>query len=144
MEANRRSEYASDSKHGSSSDLSTAVMAQSFDADLTTFFPFDPYKLPRSSVYIDGIYREWRSVAVEDSEDEDEDEEEGGEEEEEGEEEADEEADVVSGLPVTGKTGADHYMHGPASLIDDTGGLGESFGGMSISPARPREVAAII
>ncbi|KAI9434445.1 RNA polymerase I-specific transcription initiation factor RRN3 [Lactarius indigo] len=46
-------------------------------SELTSFFPFDPYKLPRSSSYIEPIYREWTSVAVgADDDDDDSDEEE--------------------------------------------------------------------
>ncbi|KAH9174603.1 RNA polymerase I-specific transcription initiation factor RRN3 [Lactarius sanguifluus] len=48
-------------------------------SELTSFFPFDPYKLPRSSSYIEPIYREWTSVAVgvdDDDDDSDEEEEE--------------------------------------------------------------------
>ncbi|KAH8118691.1 RNA polymerase I-specific transcription initiation factor RRN3 [Phellopilus nigrolimitatus] len=94
LEANRRSEFSPDTK-GKGVATGAAAMSRSFDADLTTFFPFDPFKLPRSSGYIEGIYREWTS---------------------------------------------DLNMHGPASFADDAGGLGESFGGMSISPAHPRQV----
>ena len=73
-------------------------------SELMSFFPFDPYKLPRSSSYIEPIYREWASVAVGVDDDDDD----GDEEEEE--EEADEE----------GRKEAD--------------GLGASFGEMRISP----------
>ena len=110
--------------HGSV--IASAATRQSFDADLTTFFPFDPYKLPRSCSYIEGIYREWTSVAIDDSDDEDD----GERTEEEGEEEGNE----------TSSDDGDLYMHGPASFVDDTTGLGESFGGMSISPAPPRPI----
>ena len=41
--------------------------------DLNSFFPFDPYRLPRSSSYIEGVYREWSSVAIDDGHDEDSD-----------------------------------------------------------------------
>jgi hypothetical protein len=85
--------------------------------ELTSFFPFDPYKLPRSNSYIEPIYREWASVAIE-----------GDEEEEEEEEDEDEEEgiqvrrDAVDNLDV------------------EADGLGASFGGMSISPAYPAGV----
>ncbi|EJD01473.1 RNA polymerase I-specific transcription initiation factor RRN3 [Fomitiporia mediterranea MF3/22] len=133
LEANRRSEYASDSKNVSASDSNPALWVQSFDADLTTFFPFDPFKLSRSSAYIEGIYREWASVAIDDSEDEDEDDEDHEDEVEEG-----EGGEVDGTLPVD----EDLHMHGPASFVSDAGGLGESFGGMSISPAQPQGIAA--
>jgi RNA polymerase I-specific transcription initiation factor RRN3 len=85
--------------------------------ELMSSFPFDPYKLPRSSSYIEPIYREWASVAIDgDDEDDDDEEEEMGEEE-----------GLQIGLPR-------HYA------VDDdvdveADGLGASFGGMSISPA---------
>jgi RNA polymerase I-specific transcription initiation factor RRN3 len=46
------------------------------EADLNAFFPFDPYKLSRSHTYLDGIYREWRMVAIEDREESDDEEDE--------------------------------------------------------------------
>ena len=60
-------------------------------SELMSFFPFDPYKLPRSSSYIEPIYREWASVAVgvDDDDDDDDDEEEEEEEEEEDEVDSD-------------------------------------------------------
>ena len=83
--------------------------------ELTSFFPFDPYKLPRSSSYIEPIYREWASVAIEgDGDDDDEDEEEVGEEE-----------GLQIGLPRRGMVDG---------LDIEADGLGASFGGMSISP----------
>lgn len=39
--------------------------------DLNTFFPFDPYKLPRSAGYVESGYREWAEVAIEDDDDDD-------------------------------------------------------------------------
>jgi RNA polymerase I-specific transcription initiation factor RRN3 len=84
-------------------------------SELTSFFPFDPYKLPRSSLYIEPIYREWASVEVEgDDDDDDEDEEEMGEEE--GLQIGISQRDMVDDLDV------------------EADGLGASFGGMSISP----------
>ncbi|KAG7447538.1 RNA polymerase I-specific transcription initiation factor RRN3 [Guyanagaster necrorhizus] len=94
------------------------------NAELNTFFPFDPYKLPRSGVYIEGIYREWSEVAIDEDED-DEDEDEGGEVEDEMRDMFDE-----GGIPVVQKT---ENEEDPA-----TKGLGESLGAMSISPMRPR------
>lgn len=81
---------------------------------MNTFFPFDPYKLPLSYSYIQGVYRDWASVALDDDDEEEEDEEEI------------EEAQSFS-LKPWGITGKD----------DDTDGLGASFGGMSISPVHP-------
>jgi RNA polymerase I-specific transcription initiation factor RRN3 len=78
-------------------------------SELTSFFPFDPYKLPRSSSYIDPIYREWTSVAIEGEDDEEDEEDDEGEM---GEDEGLDDIDVDS----------------------EADGLGASFGGMSISP----------
>lgn len=109
-------------------------MSQSFDADLTTFFPFDPYKLPKSSLYIDGIYREWTSVAIEESDDD------GDSDSEEEEDADDESADENAGDELTINEELDLRVHGSSGLIDGAAGLGESFGGMSISPAHPKKV----
>ena len=81
-------------------------------SELMSFFPFDPYKLPRSSSYIEPIYREWASVAV--GVDDDDDDDDDDDEEEEADSVVDEEADEE------GHKEAD--------------GLGASFGEMRISP----------
>lgn len=50
------------------------------EADLDSFFPFDPFRLPASSRYIDSIYRSWEGPADSDSDDDDdEDEDDDGE-----------------------------------------------------------------
>lgn len=105
------------------------VVSRPVDADLTSFFPFDPYKLPKSSSYIQGVYREWSSVAIDDDDEEDEDE--------------DEEEDYVNDTDEGAeKEGTQRIRFGPLNPSShddgDAGGLGESFGGMSISPIRPR------
>ena len=82
-------------------------------SELMSFFPFDPYKLPRSSSYIDPIYREWASVAVGMEDDDDDDD----EEEEEEPEAVDLDLDVVQ--------------------ADSSDGLGASFEEMKISPVPP-------
>ena len=83
-------------------------------SELTSFFPFDPYKLPRSNSYIEPIYREWASVAIEG----DDDDEEGGE----------DEVEVMQDeLALSRRDEVDH-------LNVEADGLGASFGGMSISP----------
>ncbi|GAA5959051.1 hypothetical protein JCM3765_006322 [Sporobolomyces pararoseus] len=38
--------------------------------EMDSFFPFDPFKLPLSSVYIDEIYREWEGADDDDDDDE--------------------------------------------------------------------------
>ena len=82
-------------------------------SELMSFFPFDPYKLPRSSSYIEPIYREWASVAVGVDDDDDDDDDDEEEEEEEG--VVDEEAEE------NGRK-------------EEADGLGASFGEMKISP----------
>ena len=86
--------------------------------ELNSFFPFDPYRLPKSSTFIQGVYREWSSVAIED---EDEDEEEEEEEEEE------------LGRDEGGSTTSSRYLSIRREKEND-GGLGKSLGAMSISP----------
>ncbi|KAJ1309013.1 hypothetical protein OPQ81_004695 [Rhizoctonia solani] len=109
------------------------------DADLNAFFPFDPYKLPMSHKYIDDVYREWSSVALEEDSDSDGDEEEAlqesqsqppvGDDDDESDsgDDSESEGSVVprvtglepAGIPIPGST---------TDLLD------ASFGGMSISP----------
>lgn len=118
LKDNRRSEYSSTHHRPElKSSVQLSVLADSVHAELNTFFPFDPYRLPRSSSYIQGVYREWSSVAI-DNDDEDED-------DEDNEDEDVNLDDVDNGFDVP----QSHYTE------DSTGGLGESFGGMSISPA---------
>jgi RNA polymerase I-specific transcription initiation factor RRN3 len=95
-------------------------------SELTSFFPFDPYKLPRSSSYIEPIYREWTSVAIEGDDDDDDDEEDEDEEE---------------GMQVELlRPRHDVVVH----LDVEADGLGTSFGGMSISPVHaPANTAAV-
>ncbi|KAI0700570.1 RNA polymerase I-specific transcription initiation factor RRN3 [Cytidiella melzeri] len=139
IEANRRMDYGKSSQSGLRSNLlrsngpniSTALLGHTMHTELNTFFPFDPYRLPRSSSYIQGIYREWSSVAIE--------EEDEGDSDEEGEEAAEEASDTEHGLEKLGPllVGA-MPVGGPRLETRDseTDGLGASFGGMSISPAR--------
>ncbi|ESK95127.1 ribosomal dna transcription factor rrn3 [Moniliophthora roreri MCA 2997] len=116
MESNKRTTEDGGTGTGTRHPGQNGVQVQ----DLNTFFPFDPYGLPRSGRYIEEKYRAWRDVAIdEESEDEDEDE----EDEEDGEEEKEEvQMNVSTSVPP-----------------DD--GLGVSFGAMSISPARQGMVA---
>jgi RNA polymerase I-specific transcription initiation factor RRN3 len=86
--------------------------------ELNTFFPFDPYRLPQSSVFVNDIYRDWASVAIEGDSDDDEDEV----------SDADgpgsiRERAIISGLPG-------HESKDSGAELQ----LGASFGGMSISP----------
>ncbi|KAH9947168.1 RNA polymerase I-specific transcription initiation factor RRN3 [Amylocystis lapponica] len=132
MEANKRSEYAPSMPMSRSSQSSMrrptvhpSMLGQSMTAELNTFFPFDPYKLPRSGAYIQGVYREWSSVAIgaEEDEDEDDDGESVGSEEP-------EENELPQGIAMSG-------ARSPAP-DDEAANLGASFGGMSISPSVPR------
>lgn len=69
--------------------------------ELGTFFPFDPYRLPRSARWVEEGYREWSEVAVDGDEDEDEEGEEGGEEEDEKEEEEEELGVSFGGMSIS-------------------------------------------
>ena len=91
------------------------VLGGSMNAELNTFFPFDPYRLPKSNVYIQAVYREWSTVAI-DEDDED-----------------DEEEDYGDG--VRSDVGQLNIPRSP-NYGGDEDGLGESLGKMSISPMR--------
>ncbi|EIW76362.1 RNA polymerase I-specific transcription initiation factor RRN3 [Coniophora puteana RWD-64-598 SS2] len=175
LEANKRSEYASQqtptqpqsssAAHPASQPqpMITTIPGLAFNtshhhAELNSFFPFDPYKLPRSAPYIASVYREWASVAIDD-EDEDEDEDEEGDDEADAGERAHHPSSVddddfaaipggepmslgvslgvptinIPGVPLP--NGASAHENGDGEGVAD--GLGESFGGMSISPAGP-------
>ena len=117
LEANKRS---SDGDTSQRTPARQAFVPPQANTDLNTFFPFDPYKLPKSSRYIDGVYREWSTVAIGDDDDDDE-----GEDEDEGEGE-----DVDSA-----RIGVSIARTAPDPLADT---LGVSLEAMSISPARPQ------
>ncbi|KAG8689327.1 hypothetical protein FRC11_003127 [Ceratobasidium sp. 423] len=149
LESNRRSDLAAAEapppQHGTrlKIDPKHARLSRdpALDADLNAFFPFDPYKLPMSHKYIDDVYREWSSVALEEDSDTDEDEEAPQEsqsqplvegDESEGDSGDDESEGSVApsvtslepaGIPIPGST---------TDLLD------ASFGGMSISPGAGR------
>ena len=172
LESNRRSEYTSatdststSSQIGLSSNANSSSRAllqahaaqvqarplvirdSVVEADLNTFFPFDPYKLPLSHSYIDGVYREWSSVALDDDESGEESDEDG---------EAPEENDEA---PSEGEPGTADEINekrkrelpfgtpmvvGSLSASSSTEDLGKSFGGMSISPLRRREMGSYV
>ncbi|CDO73785.1 hypothetical protein BN946_scf185015.g113 [Trametes cinnabarina] len=140
LEANRRSEYAPATPGGGSGAhngrLPKGLMFETaMTSELNTFFPFDPYKLPRSGSYIQGVYREWSSVAIDEEEEDEED-----EEDEEGEHGEDGE-DVVADEDAASSQPVGILINGARPLTaDEADGLGESFGGMSISPAQPAQV----
>ncbi len=138
MAANRRSDYSPNADGGRAPlrPKALVVFEQSMTSELNTFFPFDPYKLPRSGSYIQGVYREWSSVAIDDEEDEEEE-----DEEDEGEGEGEGEGDGQEAAPMG------ILINGGRALsqsADDAEGLGESFGGMSISPARPEHMPQVL
>ncbi|KAL0059876.1 DNA independent RNA polymerase I transcription factor [Marasmius tenuissimus] len=99
------------------------------NAELNTFFPFDPYALPRSNRFIEDKYRAWKDVAIDDEDEDEEDEE----------DEDDDSTDADE------NPGAEDNMSVSVGQ-DGTGKLGitSSFDAMSISPARPGVQAASI
>jgi len=118
LEANKRN---SDGDLSQRTPPRQAFVPPQANAELNTFFPFDPYKLPKSSRYIDGVYREWSAVAIDDDDD-DEDEDEG----------EDEDEDIEPA-----RIGVYISRAAPSGLLGDT--LGASFEAMSISPVGPQE-----
>jgi RNA polymerase I-specific transcription initiation factor RRN3 len=112
------------SASASNSSSGESGTGQSLHASLNTFFPFDPFNLPRTCSYIHPVYRDWTSVAIDESDDENGDEDEDEDEEDEG--EGASETEELGGLSFITK-----------EAREATDGLGESFGGMSISPIRP-------
>lgn len=124
---------------------SSAVL--SVMTDLQSFFPFDPYRLPTSSKWFEGTYRDWSMVAIEDDEEEEEsdDEEEnilavgsaprGGEgdsdnQEEENSESSDEGSDEDATYGVAMELGSVRERGNTLERLQ----VAESFGQMSISP----------
>jgi RNA polymerase I-specific transcription initiation factor RRN3 len=117
--------------------------------DLQAFFPFDPYRLPDSRKWFDGMYRECGMVALDDDDDEEEDEgedEEGSEEEEitetslaEGDGESDDALEVSQRLRDDSSEEEERYgmpmeLGSVRERDRDGPGMAESFGQMSISP----------
>ncbi|KAI0920959.1 hypothetical protein AcV7_002954 [Taiwanofungus camphoratus] len=136
MESNRRSDYAPNTSGSNSGQkpclnmcgtlMRSAMLEQSITSELNTFFPFDPYKLPRSGSYIQGVYREWSSVAIDD----------GDEEEDEDIDQSEGEDSESNGMFVSSMRST--------TMRDEADSLGASFGGMSISPIRPDAFSAVI
>jgi RNA polymerase I-specific transcription initiation factor RRN3 len=115
LEANKRN---SDGEPSQRTPARQTFVPPQANTELNTFFPFDPFKLPKSSRYIEGVYREWSAVAIgDDNEDEDGDE--------------DEDEDVDSA-----RIGVNIVRTAPPDPLAGT--LGASFEAMSISPARPQ------
>jgi RNA polymerase I-specific transcription initiation factor RRN3 len=116
------------------------------EADLNTFFPFDPYKLPLSHSYIDGVYREWSSVALDDGE-------ESGESDDDGEAPEDNEASSegeAQNAEDGSEIGKGELAFGTPMVVNSLSAsssaeeLGKSFGGMSISPLRRMEIGSYV
>ncbi|KAE9383842.1 RNA polymerase I-specific transcription initiation factor RRN3 [Gymnopus androsaceus JB14] len=135
LESNRRSD-ASSSSDGITHQISLSALTHGLHltSELNTFFPFDPYKLPKSGVYIQEVYREWASVAIDEESDDDEDA---------SDEDEDEDGDG-DGDDITAHAMSDFTMPMSISIAeeDESGaasaqGLGASFDAMSISPAKP-------
>ena len=110
------------------SGIHPTVLKGNVDPEVNTFFPFDPYRLPKSNTYIRDIYREWSSVAI-DEEDDDEDEDEAADLDD-----SDDRQATTTDLSSRECLDIPHTDH----FSGDEGALGESLGKMSISPARPR------
>jgi RNA polymerase I-specific transcription initiation factor RRN3 len=119
LEANRRAASHAPADGGGGGKVPTSTTTPELSAELHSFFPFDPYALPRSAAYIEGVYRDWASVAIGD----------GGEDDEES-------ADEDGGEGEDGASEAGSMSDGtPRTPLDEV--VSASFGGMSISPARP-------
>lgn len=112
LEANKRS---SDGDPSQRTPARQTFVPPQTNTELNTFFPFDPYKLPKSSRYIDSVYRDWSAVAI-DGDDE-------------GEEDEEDEAEDVD----SGRIGVSITRTVPSDSQADN--LGASFEAMSISPA---------
>jgi RNA polymerase I-specific transcription initiation factor RRN3 len=129
LESNKRSEYGPPSMEGRVMSVASAlarppphptVLSGSINVELNAFFPFDPYRLPKSNVYIQAVYREWSTVAIDDEDEEEEEEEDYGD---------GDRSDV-------GISGQLKILRSENHRGDEEG-LGESLGKMSISPMRP-------
>ncbi|KAJ3545477.1 hypothetical protein NMY22_g2430 [Coprinellus aureogranulatus] len=108
------------------------MMRGELNNDLNTFFPFDPYRLPRSGNFIQAVYREWHDVAIDDG---DEDSDEDSEEDEAV--DANDSSDAEGPAASSVSSGFLAIPVGKRRPDDDTttaDGLGESLNAMSISP----------
>jgi RNA polymerase I-specific transcription initiation factor RRN3 len=109
LDSNKRSEVQD--KSSSPSRPAIHIPEDDIGYEMTTFFPFDPYKLPKSQTFIHGLYRTWESVAIDDEED-------------------DEEDDEIRDPDLDGKLSV------PLPRRPEDQGLNASLGAMSISPVR--------
>jgi RNA polymerase I-specific transcription initiation factor RRN3 len=131
---------SSNSMVGSSSTVSTphlllhpTFLRGELNNELNTFFPFDPYRLPRSGTFIQEVYREWSDVAIDGDEDDDEDEDDDS-----NHSDSDNEGDSSDDEGNEVSTGSSGYLAIPGrhkrEEASDDGGLGASLVAMSISP----------
>jgi RNA polymerase I-specific transcription initiation factor RRN3 len=124
LDVNKRSE-AGDSSPPRGAERNTTALRHSNVAELNTFFPFDPCRLPKSNGFIQGVYREWESVKIQgDDEDEDDDDEKDDDDKEGSDRKDLKSVRIGAHLAIPSKTSIN---------LDE--GLGESLGAMSISPA---------
>ncbi|KAF5333679.1 hypothetical protein D9611_002662 [Ephemerocybe angulata] len=128
------SHYASNgngSTAGSHSLMHPTFLRGELNNELNTFFPFDPYRLPKSGSFIQEVYREWEDVAIEGDEDSDADEDD---------EDSDEDSSDDGGSHTSASSGFLAIPIGRKRVDGNDGeatdgGLGESLNAMSISPA---------
>lgn len=118
--------------HPSAVAASNTDTAASTITDLNRFFPFDPYELPLSRSYIDGVYRVWEEVNIVGPADEDEDDDDDSTESDSDQEEDEE---PPSGLTMN-DTGVPIIFSNARTATSTPEELNDSFGGMSISPMR--------
>ncbi|PWN51036.1 RNA polymerase I-specific transcription initiation factor RRN3 [Violaceomyces palustris] len=104
----------------------------SLGTDLEVFFPFDPYKLRTSAMFVEPLYREWSDVAPdEDDSDEGEGEASEDESEEEGEDDGDSQGGS-GGLDIPGARTVGSHLAGD----EDGDEFARQVEAMSISPYR--------
>lgn len=118
--------------HPSAAASSSTDTAANTITDLNRFFPFDPYELPLSRSYIDGVYRVWEEVNIIGPDDEDEDDD---DESTESDSDQEEDEEPLSGLTVN-DTGVPIILGNTRTATSSPEELNDSFGGMSISPMR--------
>jgi len=147
LESNKRADFKSCNSSPPKMSLSVHPAVQfgdSIAAELNTFFPFDPYRLQRSSSYIQEIYREWSSVAIDDEESDEDDEDDMNEDAKSGmwRPESDDEHSVQDSDDESEAVRKSSMLSIPKSssarAVDQAAdGLGASLDAMSISPAMP-------
>ena len=119
--------------------LAKSARQANIEAGLDSYFPFDPFTLPRSKRFIDHLYRTWGEVAIEQDSDDEED--------EDVKEEMTSEAETESALgtlPSSHEIKSISFGAGSFSsrrrrrLFEKDNGLSSSLEGMSISPSLGR------